>query len=170
VGGFLATVFIILVNDSSAKWLSRRNNGIYEPEFRLWLIIPMLIVDIIGFFGFGNATGDGKSPVVASTFDGFVTAAFVISLACSGSYMVDAFRDISVEVFITVVWSKNFLFFGMSFAINPWLTKDGIKPVFDTLGGVQIAICLLALPLFIFGKRNRAFQHKHNLLDRLGLK
>lgn len=33
--------------------MSRRNNGVYEPEFRLVLIIVTLILGGMSFFGFG---------------------------------------------------------------------------------------------------------------------
>lgn len=25
-------------------WLVRKNNGVYEPEFRIWLAVPLLIL------------------------------------------------------------------------------------------------------------------------------
>jgi MFS family permease len=39
--------------DWIVKFMSRRNKGIYEPEFRLTLIIVTLILGGISFFGFG---------------------------------------------------------------------------------------------------------------------
>ena len=39
------------MSDWSVKWAARKNNGIYEPEFRLFLLIPMFILDIAGYIG-----------------------------------------------------------------------------------------------------------------------
>lgn len=36
------------MNDKSILWLARRNDGIYEPEMRLWLALPMSLVTPAG--------------------------------------------------------------------------------------------------------------------------
>jgi len=45
VGGWL--------NDKSIMWLSKRNNGIYEPEMRLWLSLPSALLTPAGILMFG---------------------------------------------------------------------------------------------------------------------
>ena len=42
---------VFSLSDWSVKWAARKNNGIYEPEFRLFLLIPMFILDIAGYIG-----------------------------------------------------------------------------------------------------------------------
>lgn len=39
--------------DWSAKFMTRRNNGIYEPEFRILLVIPQFVFGVAGLYGFG---------------------------------------------------------------------------------------------------------------------
>lgn len=54
--GMIPAVFIGgYMNDKSILWLSRRNGGIYEPEMRLWLVLPAAIVTpgSILMFGLG---------------------------------------------------------------------------------------------------------------------
>ena len=41
------------LNDWIGLHLTKRNHGIYEPEFRLVLIIPTILLGVVGFFGFG---------------------------------------------------------------------------------------------------------------------
>lgn len=41
------------LNDWICLYLTKKNHGIYEPEFRLVLMGPVLILGITGFFGFG---------------------------------------------------------------------------------------------------------------------
>ncbi|KAH8585664.1 major facilitator superfamily domain-containing protein [Bisporella sp. PMI_857] len=160
IGGLVAEVFCILLNDNAAKSLARRNKGIYEPEFRLWLIVPMLATGIIGFYGFGGSIVAGYGPIVASMFYGFITASLIFSHVASGSYMTDAFRNQSVEIFIDIMVFKNILFFVFSLFVNDWLAKDGPLKVFNVIGGLQIVIAFMTVPLFIFGKRNRALMHR----------
>ncbi len=119
----------------------------------------MLITGIIGFFGFGSSIVAGKGPIVASMFYGFITASLIFSHVASGSYMTDAFRNDSVEIFIDVMVFKNILFYVFSLFINDWVTKDGPTRVFNILGALQIVIAFLSVPLYVFGKKNRAWIH-----------
>lgn len=120
----------------------------------------MLITGIIGFFGFGNGIAAGYGPIVASMFYGFITASLIFSHVASGSYMTDAFRNHSVEIFIDVMVFKNVIFFIFSLFINDWLAQDGPQKVFNVIGILQVIISFLSVPLYIFGKKNRALMHK----------
>jgi hypothetical protein len=120
----------------------------------------MLATGIIGFYGFGGSIVAGYGPIVASMFYGFITASLIFSHVASGSYMTDAFRNQSVEIFIDIMVFKNILFFVFSLFVNDWLAKDGPLKVFNVIGGLQIVIAFMTVPLFIFGKRNRALMHR----------
>jgi hypothetical protein len=84
-----------LLADSSVKYLTRRNHGVYEPEFRILLVIPMLIVGGIGLFGFaltaGNVISGEFSYIVPLVFFGFEVAGMVIGAVASSLYIVDAY-------------------------------------------------------------------------------
>lgn len=49
--GFEHHIDFYSISDWSVKWAAKRNNGIYEPEFRLFLLVPMFILDIAGYIG-----------------------------------------------------------------------------------------------------------------------
>jgi MFS family permease len=53
IGAILGFVVAGALSDWSAKFLTRKNGGIYEPEFRLILVIPQLVFGCTGLFGFG---------------------------------------------------------------------------------------------------------------------
>jgi hypothetical protein len=52
VGALLGFVTAGAFADWSAKALTRLNGGIYEPEFRILLVIPQLVFGVTGLFGF----------------------------------------------------------------------------------------------------------------------
>lgn len=52
VGALLGFFTAGVLADWSAKALTRLNGGIYEPEFRLVLVIPQLVFAVLGLFGF----------------------------------------------------------------------------------------------------------------------
>ncbi|MAD81448.1 MAG: hypothetical protein CL912_00660 [Deltaproteobacteria bacterium] len=39
--------------------------------------------------------------------------------------------------------------------INDWIAARGVKETFSILGGLNTIIALLAIPMYIFGKRGR---------------
>ena len=96
LGGFLVSG---LMADTSAMMLTRRNNGIYEPEFRLFLVIPMLITAGVGLYGFGITADKLITGAyhfsVPLTFFGFEVAGMVIGTVASSLYVVDAYRMFS---------------------------------------------------------------------------
>ena len=42
-------------------------------------------------------------------------------------------------------------------------------PYMSVFGGTTCGLCLLALPIYIFGKKLRSFWSRHNLLVILGM-
>lgn len=56
-GAFIGAILGFLVAggmaDWSAKFMTRHNGGIYEPEFRILLVIPQLVFGCAGLYGFG---------------------------------------------------------------------------------------------------------------------
>ncbi|KAL4889544.1 major facilitator superfamily domain-containing protein [Aspergillus ambiguus] len=156
VGGVLGSIACGLMSDPIATALARKNNGIYEPEFRLVMVIPLMITSVLGWFLFGNLTEEGKSPAVVSVVWGVAAASIQFAMTIVGTYMVDAYRAISIEVFILGMVVKNFLFFGLSFGVNDWTSAWGPAKMFDTIGGIQLALCVVSSVVWVFGKKWRA--------------
>jgi MFS family permease len=98
-GAFIGAIAGFLVAgglaDWSAKLMTRRNGGIYEPEFRIILVIPMCIFGCLGLYGFG-ITADRPidfphiTPII---FFGFEVMGMVIGAVAASLYIVDAHRE-----------------------------------------------------------------------------
>lgn len=69
---------------------------------------------IVSSFLFGNLIQQGQTPVAASVMFGVVFVSVQLVAVSTGAYVVDAFRDISVEVFIISMTVKNFIWFGFT--------------------------------------------------------
>jgi len=165
----LAYLFTGYSSDMIAKWMAKRNNNIYEPEFRLLLAIPVFIFGVAGFFGFGNAIEQGASwqvCVFAWSVSNFGT---IICLNVTGAYLIDGHRALRNELFISCLLFKNFFVFGETYFFNNWLTSAGPAKMFNTIGGIHIAVCALTIPMYLFGKYSRAYLHKTDILRILRL-
>ena len=160
--------------DSTAKYAARRNNRLYEPEFRLYLISFGLFIGVPGLALFGwyasTATaGHTINWVVMSFIYGMIIFTTVTQQCNTFAYLLDAHRDISVETAIFSVMLRNFFSFAAGKFLPIWLMKSGPARTFYTIAGIQAALVLTTVPLYIYGKVIRDFYHRHNLFQLLHL-
>lgn len=149
IGAVLGFVLAGLISDPSARWLSQRNNGVYEPEFRLILVIPQLIFGCAGLYGFGiTASNTVKYGWFwPDFFFALVVMGMVLGAVASALYIVDAHREIAVEGFTCFLVFKNIFSFGLTFSGYGWLVKGGIRPVFLAIASVQVVVCCATVVL-----------------------
>lgn len=176
VGAILGFAVSGLLADWSAKKLTRWNKGVYEPEFRIVLVIPQLIFGVMGLYGWG-ITADGMLKkqyhyAVPLTFFALEVAGMVIGAVASSLYIVDAYRDLAIEGFTCMIIFKNFFSFALTFKAYDWLVENQTqaRPVFNALGTVQLVVCLSSIPLYIYGKRIRSYYYRHDLLAKFGVR
>lgn len=95
IGAFLGFIFAGLLADWSTKLLIRRNNGVYEPEFRIVLVAAQLVVGCVGLYGFGITSTDvGRYGwALPDFFFGLEVMGMVIGAVASALYIVDAYRE-----------------------------------------------------------------------------
>ena len=145
IGALIGFALAGLLADSSARIMARWNGGIYEPEFRLVLVIPQLIFGCAGLFGFGITSADTwrYGWFWPDFFFALEVAGMVLGAVASALYIVDAHRDLAVEGFTCLLVFKNIFSFGLTFSGYNWLVAGGIKPVFMAISSVQVGVCCL---------------------------
>ncbi|KAI8934732.1 hypothetical protein NX059_008422 [Plenodomus lindquistii] len=165
LGGLIGSLLIGSILDPLVVWCAKKNNGVYEPEYRLLGMIPAVTV-VIGLCLFGYFAEQGKSFYLTAFFHGMDLFGIVIAAVSASSYVLDAFRDISSEVFIINMVFKNFLFYGFSYFVNDWTAANGPAEVFYTFGGIAGGMIITAPVFFFWGKKYRSYWHRHNLLQK----
>jgi hypothetical protein len=133
-----------------------------------------LVFSGIGLFVYGYMVQTQASPEICAVFHGVMLFGILIGAITTSGYALDAYRELSNEIFIMAMVFKNFLFYGMSYFVNNWVAEKGPEQMFNVLGGISIAVvcldisqliqCFMALPVYIFGKRLRSFWARHVLL------
>jgi MFS family permease len=166
---FILTIIGELVsgplNDYICLKLTEHNKGIYEPEFRLVLIIPVTLLGACGFFGFGASVGahtHWAGPVL--TF-GIANMALAFASGCVFGYVIDAHENLAEEAFVAIN-ARNFLTFGLTYFVVDWLAADGAAKVFYILGSLFLFVCALTIPLWLFGKRARGAIARNQFLSK----
>ncbi|KAF4124603.1 Major Facilitator Superfamily [Geosmithia morbida] len=167
IGGVLGTGVAGRVSDVIVRAMSRRNGGMYEPEFRLVMAAPVLITTCVGLMGFGWSAQEGDHWIVPTVFFGIVSFGCSLGSTTSITFCVDSYRQYAGEALVTLNFSKN-IFHGLVFSlfISHWLKDDGPRNVFIWIGIIQLIFMLLSVPMYIFGKRARMWTVRKNFMEK----
>lgn len=101
-------------------------------------MIFSLIFSAIGLFVYGYMLSLFAAPVVTAVFHGIMLFGILIGAITTAGYALDAYRDLSNEIFIMAMVFKNFLFYGMSYFVNNWVAEKGPEQMFNVFGGIAV--------------------------------
>ncbi|KAG0641104.1 major facilitator superfamily domain-containing protein [Tuber brumale] len=157
--------------DWSAKYLARMNKGIYEPEFRLYLVIPQTVTGCLGLYMFGITSSNTAKYgwFWPDFFFALELMGMTMGAVTSALYLVDAYPSITIETFTCLLLFKNFFSFALTWEAFNWLRETGTKDLFIYIASVQVAICSLTLPMYFLGKITRDVMHRYDILKMVGL-
>ncbi|KAF3055103.1 Protein HOL1 [Daldinia childiae] len=166
VGAIVGAFISGPIADWIIKSMSRRNGGIYEPEFRLVLIVITFFLGGMSFFGFGWSLQQQDPWIAPVIFYGlqYFSVGFM-TIAVYG-YLTDCHRDKAPEAFAAINL-RNIYSFGMNYFISDWISSQGPKEVFCIIGGIHVFICLCAIPMYIFGKRCRSWTSRVKVFEKV---
>ena len=156
---FVGTIFGVLysgpLNDWSIRVFAKRNNGLFEPEMRLYTaVIPTLALPA-GIFLYGYTTANGDPwiiPCIGAALVGFGNIAIA---GLSLTYMVDCYQGIVGDALVGVCFVRNAIATGVVFAINPWIGSLGFYNTMTSVGCLALGIGMLWIPMVIWGKKMR---------------
>jgi hypothetical protein len=104
--------------DAIAKFMARRNKGVFEPEFRLILMIPATIFATIGFLGFGMSVQAGYPIVYPLVFMSIHSLSVPFASTASLTYVIDCHPKDANQAFVTINFTKAV------FTLGLWRTLD----------------------------------------------
>jgi MFS family permease len=95
IGSIIGLVLSGVYSEVTTNWLIKRNNGVYEPEFRILLILPTMAFSAIGLFGFGITASDvvRYGWVVPDVFLAFIIISMVMGAIASAQYLVGEYNN-----------------------------------------------------------------------------
>ncbi|KAI7369184.1 MFS general substrate transporter [Hortaea werneckii] len=119
LGVIAAAVYTGYFSDWMALKLARRNNGIFEPEHRLWgFALPTLVLPAsLILWGVGAAHGVHWFGLIVAMFGtAFCNTA---GITLSVNYLVDSYHEISGDGMTTVMLIRNTMSFAIGYGITP---------------------------------------------------
>ncbi|KAH8109264.1 MFS general substrate transporter, partial [Phellopilus nigrolimitatus] len=160
IAAFLGNVIAGPLSDWVVKWMSRRNGGIYEPEFRLMMVFPLFITTTMGWFGWAVSANLEQLWIGPEIFFSLINFGQAVASIAVVSYVVDAHSNYAPEAFATINAIKNLFAFGVTYFVTDWILSQGVLKTFCTIGGINAWVCLMTIPMYIYGKRARSWVHR----------
>jgi hypothetical protein len=142
--------------DALVKFMARRNNGVYEPEFRLLLMIPAVLFSTIGFLGWGISVQNGSHLSIVMAFNAIHSFSVPWASAASFTYVIDCHPENANEAFVAINFVKAIFTFVASLYVNGWLAAVGPKKMFITITIINLVVSSFTIPMYIYGKRFRS--------------
>lgn len=112
IGGVLATIVAFFVSEPLIRTLTRRNKGIYEPEFCLLPVLLCTLPVVGGLVGWGFAVKNFASVYVVCFIWGLILFGITLVATFATQWALDAYRQNSTEVFVMNMVFKNFFYYG----------------------------------------------------------
>ncbi|KAJ5085588.1 hypothetical protein N7532_010359 [Penicillium argentinense] len=161
IGSVVGLILAGVLTDYMNKVMVRLNRGRYEPEFRLLLVIFQLVFACMGLYGFGWTANDVMKYgwLLPDVFFAFLIIGMVMGAVAASLYIA----------FTCLLVFKNMFSFLLTFYAYEWFAHGGVKHTMIIIGSIQAGICLLSIPMYVFGKWNRAFCARYDILEILHL-
>lgn len=101
--------------DKFVLWKARRNNGIREPEHRLWLYCALLVLVPGGLllWGLGAANHIHWFGLVFAM--GILGSCISIGIQLPCSYCIDSYEALAADAMVTVIIVRNTMSFAVSY-------------------------------------------------------
>lgn len=144
-----------LLSDYLIKALSKRNKGIYEPEFRILMMIPAFIFSTAGFLAMGRVFAAESSVVTMVATSVLFPLAMPFATLATVPYIYDTMHSASIEGFVYILVFRHMFIFIVINNIPMWFHNAGPMKVHDTLMYINFAVSALAIPVYVYGKRMR---------------
>ncbi|KAL4875187.1 major facilitator superfamily domain-containing protein [Aspergillus karnatakaensis] len=167
IGCFLAGS----LSDIVAEALARRNQGIKEPEHRLWLALIPLVLHPAGFFLYGIGAAQ-KLHWVALVFGvGLISATLPMGSLIALNYVIDCYKEAASEAIVAVILIRNTMGFVITYAISPMISDMGLQNAFILVGCLGAAIWGTCLLVIWFGKswRTQSARSYWNIVEEHNL-
>ncbi|KAH9888733.1 major facilitator superfamily domain-containing protein [Xylariomycetidae sp. FL2044] len=155
VGSVAAVWFGGPLSDRCSDYLTRRNGGVKEPEFRLPAMLISLVTGPLALILYGVGVGKGLHWICPVFGLGLINFTIVQAANISVVYMIDCYRPIAGEVTQTQYGFKSLFGFLLSFYTNPWIEHSGYIPAFGEMAAISFAVFFFSLVFYVWGKKIR---------------
>lgn len=107
VGSILGSTAGGKVSDLVACLLARNNHGKYEPEFRLFMVIPAAIIMTVALVGFGWGAQVETCWMIVAVFFGLIFFGGTLGATTAITYAIDCQRTATNHMLVVLSAAKS---------------------------------------------------------------
>lgn len=154
IGAVIGCIMSGILSDKHVLWLAKRNNGMYEPEYRLWLLFITLVVSPIGLIMFGVGADKGGDWPAWVVYGGLAFIGFGWGSIgdTAMSYLMDAYPEIVIQGMVGVSIINNTLACIFTFTCSLFLDKAGTLNTYIILAVIDVVSIAFIVPTLYWGK------------------
>ncbi|GAA6027286.1 hypothetical protein JCM8097_002559 [Rhodosporidiobolus ruineniae] len=161
ISPLISSIIMSLIAGYIADWLTvflaRRNKGVFEPEMRLFLMIPYAILVVLGYAGWAMSYRNKDHWIAPVMCYALINAGQKFLSTCSVTYIIDVHRAQTSEAQAIINFLKNLISYFIGSHVNSWVLEIGIEKMFFILAGLSAAFALSTVPMYFFGKICRSW-------------
>ncbi|KAI1791956.1 major facilitator superfamily domain-containing protein, partial [Ganoderma leucocontextum] len=165
VGIVLAMIATGSLNDWWIVWMSQRNRGVYEPEYRLIFMFSMLF-GVFGYVGWAVGNDHHMPWIGAVACIAMINFSTIVSDGAAVAYLIDTHGANSLHVLSITQFARGIISYSATFFANGIILSRGVKSCLLVLGACQAVCWLSCIPMYVYGKRVRSFIARHPRLFR----
>ncbi|KAK3308512.1 major facilitator superfamily domain-containing protein [Chaetomium strumarium] len=154
LGGFCTG---LLADRQLKKRAHEQDYGYAEPESRLVLMVPALLIGTGGLLVFGFcAQYPGRYQWIGLEC-AYGMLAFALAQVPSiwFGYLIDAYDNLASDCFVMICILRGLIPFAWTFFVAQWVERDGYLVPFCGFSGILGGFALLTIPILVVGKRMR---------------
>ncbi|CAH2351007.1 protein Hol1p [[Candida] railenensis] len=155
IGAVIGCIMSGIISDYHILWLAKRNNSIYEPEMRLWLLIVTMIISPLGLIMFGVGAARQWPWQAIYVGLGFIGFGWGSIGDTAMSYLMDSYPEIVIQGMVGVSIINNTLACIFTFTCSQWLESSGTQNTYIALAVIDIVTIGMVFPMFWYGKKFR---------------
>lgn len=154
VGAVFGCFMSGVLSDKHVLWLAKRNGGVYEPEYRLWLLFITMVISPAGLIMFGVGAAKGGEWPAWVIYGGLALIGFGWGSVgdTAMSYLMDAYPEIVIQGMVGVSIINNTLACIFTFVCSLWLDNSGTQNTYITLAVIDFVSIAFIIPTLIWGK------------------
>lgn len=156
------------LNDGVADYLTKRNRGVFESEFRLWTIWVALPIFVAGFVMLGVAFQNKNLSIAAVIFGwGFAELGIMITTVAIYNHASNCFPQHPGEISALVNQARTIGGFAIPYFQVTWATKHGTLQTFGCEAAIIAGLFFLIIPFLQW--KGKQIRNKFSMPVRRGL-
>jgi MFS family permease len=156
IGGFIGMVYGSY-SDRFQIWMTKRNKGIFEPEFRLWTLVLAGIINSGGLLMYGLGVHFEQHWMLPVMGVAFISVGISASGAIAMTYAVDCYPAQTGSTMVIILFIRNLLGTLFTFVFQYWLDGLGTEVTSIMLAVICFVANMSFLPFIKWGKTWRRY-------------